>query len=114
MMSRTRKNHPASFKAKVALSALREDAPISELALKFGVPATVIHRWKREALAAMEAGFSGKLEKATTNQEAQIHELHAKIGSCRVRERPRSRSLPQERCVKVSPHTAQAFHEPIA
>jgi len=33
-MSKTRKNYPASFKAKVALSALREDAPISELALK--------------------------------------------------------------------------------
>ena len=62
-MSRTRKNHPANFKAKVALSALREDAPISELALKYGVHATVIHRWKREALASMEAGFSGKLEK---------------------------------------------------
>ena len=43
-MSRTRKNHPASFKAKVALSALREDAPVSELALKYGIHATVIHR----------------------------------------------------------------------
>ena len=79
-MSRTRKNHPASVKAKVALSALREDAPVSELALKYGVHATVIHRWKKEALASMEAGFSGKLEKANTDQEAQIHELHAKIG----------------------------------
>jgi transposase len=83
-MSRTRKNHPASFKAKVALSALREDAPISELALKFGVHATVIHRWKREALTAMEAGFSGKLEKNHTDQEAHIHELHATIGRLSV------------------------------
>ena len=82
-MSRTRKNHPASFKAKVALSALREDAPISELALKFGVHATVIHRWKREALAAMEAGFSDKREQSHTDQEAHIHELHAQIGQLR-------------------------------
>jgi transposase len=79
-MSRTRKNHPASFKAKVALAALREDAPVSELALKYGVHATVIHRWKKEALSSMEAGFSGYLEKAATDHEAQIKELHAKIG----------------------------------
>lgn len=28
------------------------------------VHATAIHRWKREALASMEAGFSGTLEKS--------------------------------------------------
>ncbi|MGP0592173.1 transposase [Nitrospira sp. T9] len=39
-MSRPRKNHPAYFKAQVALAALRKDAPISELALKYGVHAT--------------------------------------------------------------------------
>ena len=83
-MSRTRKNHPANFKATVAVSALREDAPISELAVKYGVHATVIHRWKREALAAMEAGFSGKVAKNNTDQEAHIHELHAKIGQLSV------------------------------
>lgn len=79
-MSRTRKNHPAAFKSKVTLSALREDTPVSELALKYGVHATVIHRWKKEALASMESGFSGKLEKAATDHEAHIKELHAKIG----------------------------------
>ncbi len=46
--------------------------------------ATVIHRWKREALPSMEAGFSGKLEKSHTDQEAQIHELHAMIGQLNV------------------------------
>jgi len=83
-MSRTRKNHPASFKAKVALSALREDTPVSELALKYGVHASVIHRWKKEALASMEAGFSGKIEKVNSDKEIQIHELHAKIGQLSV------------------------------
>ena len=83
-MSRTRKNHPASFKAKVALYAIREDAPISELASKYGVHATVIHRWKREALASMEAGFSGKIEKVENNHQSEVNELHAKIGQLTV------------------------------
>ena len=79
-MSRTRKNHPASFKARVALEAIRVEVPVSELAIKYGVHATVIHRWKKEALASMEAGFSGKLDKLENNHEAHIKELHAKIG----------------------------------
>ena len=51
---------------------------------QYGVHTTVIHRWKREALASMEAGFSGKLAKAHTDHAAQLHELHAKIGQLSV------------------------------
>lgn len=51
-MGRTRKNYPANFKTKGALAALRENAPITEVALKFGVHATALHRWKPEALAS--------------------------------------------------------------
>jgi transposase len=83
-MSSTRKNHPASFKAKVVLEALREDVPISILASKHGVHATVIHRWKKEAMASIEAGFSGKHEKISNDQDSHIHELHAKIGQLTV------------------------------
>jgi len=36
-MSSTRKNHSASFKAKIVLEALREDASISILASKHGI-----------------------------------------------------------------------------
>jgi transposase len=83
-MSKTRKNYPASFKAKVALSALREDATVAELAVKYGVHTTVIHRWKKEALSGMEAGFSGKLEVQNGDHDKHIKELHAKIGQLMV------------------------------
>jgi transposase len=83
-MSKTRKNYPASFKTKVVISALREDIPVSELALKYGVHAKVIHRWKKEAVASMEAGFSGKLEVQKNDHASEVKELHAKIGQLSV------------------------------
>lgn len=83
-MSKTRKNYPAKFKAQVALAALREDASVTELSTRYGVHSTVIHRWKKEALASMEAGFSGKIEVQEKDHAAHIKELHAKIGQLTV------------------------------
>lgn len=83
-MSRTRKSYPAKLKSQVALAAIREEAPISELSSKYGVHATVIQRWKKEALAAVEAGFSEKLENREREHGAEIKELHAKIGQLTV------------------------------
>ena len=83
-LSKTRKNYPASFKAKVALAALREEALISGLALKYGVHATGIHCWKKEAVVAMEAGFSGKLDVQKNDHATEVKELHAKIGQLSV------------------------------
>ena len=79
-MSKIRKHHSAGFKAQVALAAIREDATIAELASRYGVHATVIHRWKKEAIASLTAGFSGKQEREQNDHAAEIRELHAKIG----------------------------------
>lgn len=79
-MIRVRRNHPSKFKAQVALAAIREDAPISELALKYGVHSQLINRWKKEALSSMETGFSEKLETSQKDHASEIKELHAKIG----------------------------------
>ena len=64
----------------MALAALREDTPLSELSSRFGVHSSVINRWKREALASLESGFSGKQEQAASDQQDQVKALHAKIG----------------------------------
>ena len=83
-MGKAKKNHPASFKTQVALAAIREDASVAELSSRYGVHASVIRRWKREAEASMEAGFSGKLEVQEKDHAAEIKALHAKIGQLTV------------------------------
>ena len=83
-MSKIRKHHSAEFKAQVALAAIREDATIAELSCRYGVHATVIHRWKKEAIACLSAGFSGKQERQQNEHAAEIRELHAKIGQLTV------------------------------
>jgi transposase len=83
-MSKIRKNHSAGFKAQVALAAIREDATIAELTAKYGIHATLIHRWKKEAIEAMAAGFSGKQERQQNDHTAEVKELHAKIGQLTV------------------------------
>mgnify|MGYP001565733823 CR=1 FL=1 len=50
-MKRTRRNHGASFKAQVALAAVKGDKTLAELAEHFSVPPTQITEWKPQLLA---------------------------------------------------------------
>lgn len=78
-MKRSRRNHTPSFKAKVALSAVREEKTLVELAQEFDVHPNQIQDWKRRLKKSAECLFengSGKSRDA----EADIKQLHAKIG----------------------------------
>ena len=83
-MTGTRKNHPAKFKAEAVLSLLLEDASLSELAVKYGVHGKILQRCKREALSAMELGFSTAPAKRQKDNKSEVKDLHAKIGQLTV------------------------------
>lgn len=79
-----RKQHWPEFKAKVALEALKGEETVSELSSRFGVHPTMIHQWKR----ALFDGAPGLFARGGCRQpeidEAQVKELHAKIGELAV------------------------------
>ncbi len=78
-MRRKRRNHSPSFKAKVALSALRGDLTMVELVKKYDVHANQISDWKKQLLESAADVFGKGAQKAEESEEA-VEALHAKIG----------------------------------
>lgn len=86
-MANVRKKHGVDFKAKVALSALREDGTVAELSSKYGVHASQIHAWKKTALDGVPSLFGrGMAEPSgpSAADEARLALLYAKIGELTV------------------------------
>ena len=80
MSKNKRRRFSADFKAKVALEALKGEQTLSELAARFDLHPNMIAQWKRQATEGMADVFSSKGSKGKEVGEAQIKELHAKIG----------------------------------
>jgi transposase-like protein len=86
-MANVRKKHGVDFKAKVALSALREDGTVAELSSRYGVHASQIHAWKKTALDGVPSLFArSTVEPAgpSAADEARLALLYAKIGELTV------------------------------
>ncbi len=79
-MANVRKNHTTEFKTKVAVEAIRQQKTVNELTTEYGVHATQINLWKKQALAVIPEAFSGKKGKARDNQQLDIDEQHRQIG----------------------------------
>ncbi len=79
-----RRNHGAGFKARVALEAVKGERTVSELAAEYGVHPTMIHQWKKALLEGAPDIFERGSRKTDEVDEAQVKELHAKIGELAV------------------------------
>lgn len=79
-----RRRFTADFKARVALEALRGDRTIQEIAAKHQVHPNQVGTWKRQAVDGLGEVFSNGGEVAHRDHEAQIRDLHAKIGQLTV------------------------------
>jgi len=84
MSKNKRRRFSADFKAKVALEALKGEQTLSELAARFDLHPNMIAQWKRQATEGMAGVFSSKGSKRKEVGEAQIKELHAKIGQLTI------------------------------
>ncbi|HET7300322.1 MAG TPA: IS3 family transposase [Oleiagrimonas sp.] len=77
MSRRPRRNHSPEFKAKVALTAIRGEKPLAELAEQFDVHPNQITQWKAQLLERAATAFGGGKPEAPP---VDLKALHAKIG----------------------------------
>lgn len=83
-MAGKRKAHAASFKAQVALAAVKGDKTINELAKQYGVHPTLIHGWKKQLLAGVEDVFARGGGTAADDHQAVQAQLYEQIGRLKM------------------------------
>ena len=79
MNRRPRRNHTPTFKAKVALAALKGDRTLAQLAEQFDVHPNQITSWKAQ-LEEGAADVFGPGRGGISQPAVDVKSLHAKIG----------------------------------
>ena len=77
---RRRKTYDDSFKARVALEAIKGERTISEIASQYEVHPNQIIQWKKRLLEKVADVFSRKKDPQLDEQEKLVEELYKKIG----------------------------------
>jgi len=81
-MKKSRRNHSAACKARVAVEAIRGEKTLAEIAAHHGVHPTQVTAWKTQLLENATAIFGD--EAVAADERERIRELHAKIGELTV------------------------------
>jgi len=79
-----RRRYDASFKAKVALEAIKGERTIAEIASESGVHPNQIAKWKKQLLEEAPEIFSHGRKKNKRKTEDLESELYKQIGKLKV------------------------------
>ena len=83
-MSKQRRNHNPTFKAKVALEAVRGEETVAQLAARHQVHARQIQAWKKTLTGGAAGVFSDGQEQKASSDAALVARLYQEIGQLKV------------------------------
>jgi putative transposase len=83
-MVQKRKQFTASFKAKVALAAIKGEKTVNHIASQYGVHPNQVTQWKKQLLTESSTLFERSHKKTQGEKDELIDELYRQIGVLKV------------------------------
>jgi len=83
-VKQNRRKHSPSFKARVALEALKGEETIAELANRFEVHPSQIRTWKKALVNGAAGVFGGDQNHRKKDDASLIAQLYQQIGQLKV------------------------------
>ena len=79
-----RKRYSKELKSRVALAAIKGDQTVNEIASEYGIHASQVNRWKKEAIDLMPELFDNKSARKAKDIEKEKDRLYQQIGKLQV------------------------------
>jgi transposase len=81
---RRRRTYDATFRARVALEAIKSTRTLAEISGEYKVHANMIVKWKKEAISKLPLLFQKADNTGLDEAEEKIDELYKEIGKLKV------------------------------
>jgi transposase-like protein len=78
-----RRKYSPSFKAKVALEAIKGEETVAQLASRFDIHPSQVNKWKKELTDGATNLFTSRSQKKPDNQQL-VAQLYQQIGQLKV------------------------------